>query len=215
MATKTITIAIADDHTILRKGVIELINSFDNIQVIIEAVNGKDLIEKLETAPKLPDICIIDINMPELNGYETASMLKKKWPAMKILALSMYNNEYSIIKMLRNGAHGYILKETDPSELHTAILSIYDQSFYHSELVTGRLVSKSKSLDDNLGITDREWEFLSYCSSDLTYKDIAEKMKLSPRTIEGYRDSLFHKLNIKSRTGLVVFANKIGLQSAE
>lgn len=211
METSEIKIALADDHTILRKGVIELVNSFEDCIVIIEATNGKDLITKIEAAPVLPDVCIIDINMPEQNGYETAVIIKQRWSSIKILALSMYNNEYSIIKMLRNGAHGYILKDADPSELNIAIQSVHKQSFYHSELITGRILSRSKTKDDVLGITEREWEFLSLCSTDLSYKDIAEKMKLSPRTVEGYRDSLFRKLDIKSRSGLVVFANNIGL----
>lgn len=207
-----ITIAIADDHTILRKGVIELINSFGPFKVVIDAVNGKDLIEQLEAATTLPHVCVMDINMPELNGYETAAILKQRWPAIKILALSMYSNEYSIIKMLRNGAHGYILKETDPSELQEAILSIYQHSYYHSELVSGRMMSKVKAHENTeLGISDRELEFLTLCATDLTYKEIAEVMNLSPRTVEGYRDSLFNKLNVRSRPGLVVFANKMGL----
>ncbi len=207
-----ITIAIADDHTILRKGVIELINSFGPFKVVIDAVNGKDLIEQLEAATTLPHVCVMDINMPELNGYETAAILKQRWPAIKILALSMYSNEYSIIKMLRNGAHGYILKETDPSELQEAILSIYQHSYYHSELVSGRMMSKVKAHENTeLGISDRELEFLTLCATDLTYKEIAEAMNLSPRTVEGYRDSLFNKLNVRSRPGLVVFANKMGL----
>ena len=207
-----ITIAIADDHTILRKGVIELINSFGPFKVVIDAVNGKDLIEQLESATTLPHVCVMDINMPELNGYETAAILKQRWPAVKILALSMYSNEYSIIKMLRNGAHGYILKETDPSELQEAILSIYQHSYYHSELVSGRMMSKVKAHENTeLGISDRELEFLTLCATDLTYQEIAEVMNLSPRTVEGYRDSLFNKLNVRSRPGLVVFANKMGL----
>jgi len=207
-----ITVAIADDHTILRKGVIELINSFGPFKVVIDAVNGKDLIEQLEAATTLPHVCVMDINMPELNGYETAAILKQRWPAIKILALSMYSNEYSIIKMLRNGAHGYILKETDPSELQEAILSIYHHSYYHSELVSGRMMSKVKAHENTeLGISDRELEFLTLCATDLTYKEIAEVMNLSPRTVEGYRDSLFNKLNVRSRPGLVVFANKMGL----
>ena len=212
MKNSIIKIAIADDHTILRKGVIELINSFGPFRVIIDAVNGRDLLDQLEKAAVLPDVCVIDINMPELNGYETAVILREQWPNIKILALSMYSNEYSIIKMLRTGAHGYILKETDPIELKDALLSVYNHSYYHSELVSGRMVSKVKDEGGgDLGISDRELEFLSLCSTDLTYKEIAEKMNLSPRTVEGYRDSLFHKLNIRSRPGLVVFANKIGL----
>jgi DNA-binding NarL/FixJ family response regulator len=212
MSRDSINIAMADDHTIVRKGIIELINSWDEFHVIIEAVNGQDLINKLEKAAVIPDVCILDIQMPVLNGYQTAPIVRERWPSVKILALSMLNNEFTIIQMLRAGAVGYIPKEIDPTELRKAILSVYKYSFYHSELVSGRLMHLAKTKNSNeLGLTENEWQFLSLCCTDLTYKDIAQKMQLSPRTVEGYRDTLFEKLDVRSRSGLVVFAIKMGL----
>lgn len=211
ISSKSIYVAIADDHTILRKGVISIINSFEKILVTIEASNGKELIEKIENSAQHPDVCILDINMPVLNGYETANYIKTNWPDIKILALSMYDNEYSIIQMLRSGAQGYIAKHTDPSILADAIRCLYHNSYYCSDLVSGTMIHNLKHNDLQHTITDSEMSFLTLCGSDLTYKQIGEKMCLSPRTIESYRDSLFQKLNIKSRASLVVFANSIGL----
>lgn len=211
MKKKLITVAIADDHTILRKGVIELINSFGDFEIIIEATNGQNLIEKFEEAEILPNVCILDINMPILNGYETAKTIKERWPAIKILALSMYNNEYSIIQMLRHGAHGYILKDSDPSMLRDAIWHVHHHSYYCSELVTGKMIFEVNNNVTPIALNQNEMNFLSMCGTDLTYKEMGEKLKISPRTIESFRDSLFYKLNVKSRASLVVFANNIGL----
>lgn len=144
---KAIKVAVADDHTVMRKGVIELINSFGEFHVVMDAVNGKELIEKMEAASELPDICILDINMPVRNGYETASHIKQHWPGVKILALSMLSEEFSVIRMLRNGASGYILKDCDPMELRRALLGVYSHSFYHSELLTNKFIPETIGLN--------------------------------------------------------------------
>lgn len=208
-----IRIALADDHVILRKGVAEILSAFEGMEVIIEAGNGKDLITKLEHAPQLPDICIIDINMPEMNGYETAAAIKNKWHDIKILALSMYDTELNIIKMLRSGANGYVLKDNDPQDLKIAINQVCKNGFYHSELVTGRMLHLLHDRNGGaaLDINEREMQFLKLACSELTYKEIAEQMFLSPRTIDGYREALFEKLHITSRTGLAMYAIKAGL----
>jgi DNA-binding NarL/FixJ family response regulator len=212
-----IKIALADDHAILRRGVAELISKFDNMSVIMEAGNGKELIAQMNEAPlkKMPDLCVLDINMPEMNGYETASIIHKNWPRIKILALSMYDTEMNIIKMLRNGAHGYVLKDAEPEELKKAINEIYTNGFYHSELLTERvlrLLHPYNSKPNEL-LTDNETTFLTLCCSEMTYKEIAERMSLSPRTIDGYRENLFLKLDITTRTGLVMYAIRAGLVS--
>lgn len=210
-----IQIALADDHTILRKGVAEILSKFDDMEVTMQAANGKELIEKLSATSALPDICIVDINMPEMNGYETASEIRKHWPHVKILALSMYDTELNIIKMLRNGANGYVLKDSDPEDLHVAITRICKDGFYHSELVTGRMLNIlfDPSGKMNTEINDRELTFLKFCSTELTYKEIADQMCLSPRTIDGYRENLFKKLNVTTRTGLAMYAIKAGIVS--
>lgn len=207
-----ITIAIAEDHTVMRKGIIALIDSFGDFKVIIDAVNGKDLISKIEMSKELPDICILDINMPVMNGYDTASTIRENWPDMKVLALSMINEEFSVVRMLRNGANGYIVKDCNPLELRNALLGVYKDSFYHSELVTSKLLyDLLKNEHSANNISGKELEFLSYCCTDLTYKEIAERINVSPRTIDDYRDSVFKKLNIKSRTALAIFSLRMGL----
>jgi DNA-binding NarL/FixJ family response regulator len=208
-----IKIALADDHAILRKGVAEILARFEGFEVVMEAGNGKELLAKMEVAATLPDICIIDINMPEMNGYETTAAIKKAWPHVKVLALSMYDTELNIIKMLRNGANGYILKDNDPEDLRIAINEVHKNGFYHTELVTGRMLHLLHDAGSKvaLDLPERELNFLKYCCTELTYKEIAEKMFLSPRTIDGYREALFEKLQTTSRTGLVMYAIKAGL----
>ncbi|MBS1773643.1 MAG: response regulator transcription factor [Bacteroidetes bacterium] len=213
MSTKTTySIAIADDHAILRSGLKHIINSLPEFSADIEASNGKELIEKIESADKKPDVCIIDINMPLMNGYKTAQAIRTKWPGMGILALSQYNNEYSVIKMLRSGATGYLPKEAGPKELEDALFAIINKSIYYSDLVSEKTVAKA---EDRAGIAidlnETDLQFLGYCSGDLTYKEIAEKMKVSLRTVDWYRDKLFEKLKVKSRTGLAVFALQVGI----
>lgn len=206
-----IHVALADDHTILRKGVAALISQFNDMKVVIEAENGQVLIEKVRVAPIPPDVFILDINMPIMNGYDTATNLKKVNPDSKILALSMYDTEMSIIRMLRCGANGYILKDADPTELCTAINHLYNQDYYHSDLITSKRLRAAYDNKPESTLSERELSFLSLCSQELTYKEIAERMYVSPRTVDGYRESLFMKLNIKSRTGLIVYAIKTGL----
>ena len=205
-----INVALADDHTILRKGVAEILSKFNDVKVVIEAGNGSELIDKISAAQTLPDVCIVDINMPVMNGYETAAAIHKQWPQIKILALSMYDTELNVIRMLRNGAHGYVLKDADPMELSVAITEVVKHGIYHSDLVRGRTKSNAASKSD-VDLNDREAQFLELCCTEFTYKEIAEKMYLSPRTIDGYREALFNRLNITTRTGLVMFAIKTGL----
>src|SRR6185437_12661120 len=207
----TIRIALADDHGIVRKGISEIISTFGNFNVEIEASNGKELLTKIEATEDLPDICVLDVNMPGMNGYETLLKVKEKWPSIKVLVLTMFNNEYSIIKMLSGGANGYLLKNSDPKELKRALRHIYDYGYYFSEFVSARFFQALQK--DNMlpNITDKEMEFLSLCCSELNYKEIASVMGLSVRTIEGYRNQLFEKLKLNTRIGLVMYALDIGI----
>ena len=207
------SIVLTDDHVLLRNGLAGLLKSLGH-SVLFEADNGRDLVEKLNPT-NLPDILMLDINMPEMDGYETANWLKEHHPTVKILALSMYDNENAIIKMLQCGAKGYILKDSDPSILKTALYDLEHKGFYYSDLVSGKLIhainrADVPGSDSNLlnNLNEREKDFLKYCCSELTYKEIADKMFVSPRTIDGYRDALFEKLHLRSRVGLVLFAIK-------
>jgi two-component system, NarL family, invasion response regulator UvrY len=207
-------IALADDHVLLRNGLSNLLKELD-YEVIFEANHGEEFISKLKSS-SLPDVVLMDINMPKMDGYDTTLWLKKNYPDVKVLALSMYDDENAIIRMLKCGARGYILKDSDPSELKLAIHSLLTKGFYHSELVTGKLIHSINYLDDPehssvkdvLGLNQREIEFLKLACTELTYKEIADQMCLSPRTIDGYRDNLFEKLNLRSRIGLVLYAIK-------
>jgi len=161
----------------------------------------------------------MDINMPEMDGYETCAWLKNNHPEIKVLALSMYDNENAIIRMFKAGAKGYILKDCETRELETALNALASKGFYYSEMVTGKLIHTINTFDDDddlksmIKLTDLEIFFLKLVCSELTYKEIAEKMFKSPRTIDGYRDDLFQKLNIKTRVGLVMYAIKNGIVS--
>jgi len=207
-------VVLVDDHILLRNGLANLIQSFGNYKVLFEANDGKAFINKLNQK-LLPDLVLLDINMPEMDGYETCLWLKENHPDIKVLALSMYDNESSIIRMFKAGAKGYILKDCEPMELKRALESIITKGFYYSEMVTGSLIRTINEKDNNskniLTLNDREITFLKYVCTELTYKEIADKMFLSPRTIDGYRDDLFQKLNIKTRVGLVMFALKNGI----
>ena len=216
---KKVNVVLVDDHVLLRKGLSALVDTFENCSVLFEANNGRDFLDKL-TAEMLPDIVLMDINMPEMDGYDTTSWLKNNHPDVKVLALSMYDTENSIIRMFRAGAKGYILKHCDPVELETAINSVISKGFYYTEMVTGRLIHSINVFDEEdskvknlIQLNEREIQFLKLVCSELTYKEIADKMVLSPRTIDGYRDALFEKLNLKTRVGLVMYAIKNGIVS--
>ena len=160
-----IKVALVDDHVLLRSGLRGLVESFDKCTVLFEADNGKDFISKLKKN-LLPDIILMDINMPEMNGYETTLWLKNNYPDIKVLALSMYDNENAIIKMLRAGVKGYILKDCEPSELKYAINSIIQTGFYYTETVTGKLISIVSKQDTETKLSERELEFLKFACSE-------------------------------------------------
>lgn len=213
------SVAVVDDHVLLRNGLCNLIRDLDDYAVLFEASNGKEFISQLK--PKfLPDIVLLDINMPVMDGFETALWLKRHHPDIKVLALSMYDNEVPIIRMMKNGAKGYILKDIDPVEFRQALDSLMRKGFYYSGLITGKLIHAANQLDEpeyslkNLvNLNEREIEFLKMACTEMTYKEIADRMFLSPRTIDGYRDNLFEKLNAKTRVGLVMYAVKNGIVS--
>ncbi len=209
-------VVLTDDHILLRNGLASLVKNL-GYNVLFEADNGKDLIKKI-TAANCPDLLLLDINMPEMDGYDTAQWIRQHHPSVKVLALSMYDNESSIIRMLKCGAKGYILKDCDPKELQSAIDSVLNKGFHYSDLISGKLIHAINSMGEDgsnmknlVELNDREMEFLKQACSELTYKEIADKMFVSPRTIDSYRDGLFDKLNIKTRVGLVMYAVKNGI----
>lgn len=211
-----IKVTLVDDHILLRKGLASLISS-QGYTIHFECSDGKQLISKLNKQD-LPDIVLMDINMPEMDGFAATLWLKKNFPLVPVLALSMYDDESAIIRMLKNGAKGYILKDAEPADLNAAIKAVVTKGFYYSELITGKLVHSIQESDEDdndskhmLKLNEKENEFLKLICTEFTYKEIADRMYLSPRTIDGYRDQLFSKLNLKSRVGLVLFAIKNGI----
>ena len=158
---------------------------------------------------KRPDIVLMDVNMPIMDGIETTGYLKDHFPDIKVLALSVEEEEHTILKMLRTGAKGYLLKDTQKSVLHQALRELSTHGYYHTNTVSQILV-KSLDQDSTLALKEREIEFIKHACTEMTYNEIADKMFLSPKTVQGYRDSVFSKLNLKNRTGLVIYAIKHG-----
>ena len=207
-------VVLADDHVLIREGLASLVNSFANYEVIFEADNGKQLTEKI-SAKALPDLVLLDITMPEMDGYAAAAWLKANYPEVKVIALSVMDDENAIIRMVRNGARGYLLKSSKPAELKQAMDMVINRGYFFNDLVNNKIINSIHKFDDDQGslkkvlhLTDREIEFLGLLCSERTYKEIADEMFISPRTVDSYRDNLFLKLQIKSRIGLVLFAVK-------
>jgi DNA-binding NarL/FixJ family response regulator len=208
------TIAIVDDHILIAKAISGIIENFKQFEVLYECENGKILQDKLLVKKNIPDIVLLDISMPVMDGFETAKWLKEMHPDILIIALSMQDDEQSLIKMIKSGAKGYLLKNVHPSELEKALNALVKNGSYYPDWATNKvfnsLSAEPKANANVINITEREKEFLLYTVTEMGYKEIAEKMFCSPRTIESYRDSLFEKLGLKTRVGLAVYAMKNG-----
>lgn len=216
-----IQIAVVDDHKLFRAGLINLVLSLgEEFQIQLQANHGQELLDLLaiiqsDPNKSLPDLIILDVDMPIMDGFETAEHLKVLYPHLKILVLTMLQDEATLIRMLRLGIKGYLSKDVEPADLKNAILEIHNKGFHYTDAFTGRLIAVLQSdgeVDAAISImNDRELTFLKYCCSELTYKEIADEMCLSPKTIDGYRAALFEKLEAKSRVGLVLYAVKNGI----
>jgi DNA-binding NarL/FixJ family response regulator len=209
------SLVIVDDHLLIAKAISGIISNFKNYNVLYEAGHGKDLIQRMSQPGNTPDIVLLDISMPVMDGFETAQWLRTHHPAISIMVLTMQNQEEALIRMIKAGAKGYLHKNVHPAELEIALDSLVARGFYYPDWATNKILTNIAGEDkrNNAGIqlSAREREFLAYAATELTYKEISEKMFCSPRTIEGYRDALFEKLNIKTRVGLVVYAIKTGI----
>lgn len=210
----TIKLAIVDDHNLFRKGIITLIQSLGmEYEILFEAASGQELQQKINNS-HIPDIILLDVHMPDMDGFQIVQWMSEHFPLIKILVVSMIQKEESIVRMLKLGVKGYLSKDVEPKELKEAIESIINKGFYYTDFITGKLVHSLQVGNDNNAIAimnDREKEFISLACTELTYNEIASRMFLSPKTIDGYRNALFEKLNVKSRVGLAVFAIKNGL----
>ncbi|RYY38214.1 MAG: response regulator transcription factor [Chitinophagaceae bacterium] len=212
-----IKVAVVDDHTLFREGVANLLREESGLLVLFTAGNGTELQQKLQGKQR-PDVVLMDINMPGMDGFAATAWLRAHHPDVRVLALSMYEDDDNIIRMLRSGAGGYILKESRKGDLVQGIRTIHQQGFYVNDMVSGRLLSQLH--DEGRGgapvrISVREQQFLKLCCSELTYKEIADNMGVSPRTVDNYREDLFEKLQIRSRVGLVLYALKYRIATLE
>jgi DNA-binding NarL/FixJ family response regulator len=212
-----IKIAMVDDHVLMRDALAVVIGNFDNCEVKIRASNGADLIQQIKKSA-LPDVIILDINMPEMDGYETALWIKDNYPEINIIILTMYDSEIALIRLLQAGVKAFLKKDTHPKELEFAIESVVETGYYYSQNSSGKLANVFRNPTRNFSthpvlLTENEISFLKLSSTELTYKEIAKQMFISPRTVDNYRDSLFEKLNVKSRVGLAMYAIKNGIVS--
>ena len=211
-----VRVAVVDDHQLVRTGLVQMIRSLPDFEVVLEAANGKEFQEKWQRlAP--PEIVVLDIQMPVMDGYETALWIHTHLPEVRVLVVSMVYSEIAIIRMLRLGVYGFLSKDATLENLQQALTCIKHQQYYVNDLASSRLFHLLSSHPDHLQvvpypeITDREFIFLRHCCTELSYREIAMRMYVSPRTIDSYRDHLFQKLRVKSRVGLVLFAIKHNL----
>ncbi len=205
-----INIGLVDDHQLFRKSLSLLLSSFKNTRVVLDATNGIDLQEKLATALIIPEVMLIDVSMPQMDGPQTAEWLHKTYPAIRKVALSMDDKEETVIKMLRAGCCSYLFKDIHPNELEHALDEVHRFGYYNPAISYQKLMSSAQQTDSSLHLTEKELYFLKLSCSDMSYRDISSIMNLSERTIDGYRASMFTKLNVQSRTGMALEAIRKG-----
>lgn len=218
-STNQISITVVDDHSLFRKGIINLIHQIDDkFKVINEASHGKEFLSQIKN-DEIPDVVIMDVSMPIMDGFQTTKALRELNKKIGILALTMKDDETSLIRLLKAGVNGYLNKDVDPDQLKEALHSIASTGYYYTEEVAGKLVNviTHPELGTNEGVelTEQEMRFIELACSEHTYKMIADMMCLSIKTVDGYRARLFEKLNVKSRVGLVMYAYKHNLVAIE
>lgn len=207
---------MADDHVLLRNALASLVDSFGNCRVIHQSGTGKELIESIASGT-VPDVVLLDLNMPDMDGFETAAWLQKNVPQVHVLMLTMYDSELSLIRLLQAGVKGFLKKDVHPSELKFAIQSVVHSGYYYSNHATGKLMNLFRNNTDGKSglqraiLSDREIQFLKLACSDLTYKEMAQQMGLNPRSVDTLRDQLFVKLDVKNRPGLAMVAIRHGI----
>lgn len=209
--TRPIYVAYAEDHDMVRETVVDFLEKLGGIKFVVQAENGKELIDKIEKATIKPDVCLIDIVMPHMNGFDTVCNLKRIWSEMKVLVLSGYQNEEYMIKMILSGADGYLTKKSNPLEIKKAIVDVHEFGLYNTELFTPQFVNKVRNHRKTLPeLTGKELQLLKLSIEDKTYEEIAVIMNITPKSVEGHRMRLFHKLGVRTRAGLAMYAVKYG-----
>ncbi|GAB5399854.1 MAG: two-component system response regulator YxJL [Aureisphaera sp.] len=206
-----IKIAIADDEALFRKGMKLLLNGYEGISVELEAENGVDLLQKLKSTGQLPDILLLDLKMPEMNGIEVAKVIRTEYPNIKIIVLSTHFSRAFIINMIELSAVAYLPKNSQPQEVAETIQAVFSKGFHYNNevmaIIRENIISKKKpKAHFSFDLTPREIEILQLICEQYTGPEIAEKLFISPRTVDGHRNNLLSKLNCKNVAGLVVFA---------
>lgn len=211
-----IKVAIADDHKIFRKGVILSLRTYPNIKFVLEAENGDELLAGLPEAQ--PDIVLMDLRMPQKDGIETTKLISKNFPDIRVLVLTMYEDERFVSHLMENGANGYLLKSADPAEIKKAILEVMVRGYYLNNFVNRILLKKSHakakqipSLNSEIVLNEKEKEVIQLLCMEYTAQEIAKKMEISPRTVEAIKDRLMERFGTKNTAGLVFFAVKNNL----
>ena len=213
-----IKVAIADDHKIFRKGVILSLRPYPNIKFVLEAENGQELIDNLPTVAETPDVILMDLRMPQKDGIETTKVVAKQYPHIHIIALTMYEDERFVSHMMEIGANGYLLKSADPAEIKKAIMEVMSKGYYLNNFVNRILLKKSHArqkvaptITSEITLSDREREVVKYICMEFTAHEIAQKLEVSPRTVEAIKDRLMERFGSKNTAGLVFFAVKNNL----
>lgn len=213
---KRIRVAIADDHALVRESVCTRIEDEDDIEVIIQAANGKELLDAVEQSGIKPDVCLIDIMMPVLDGFRTVEHLKKEWPDIKLLVLTGYLREPYVVQMILAGANGYLSKDSYPHTVKEAIRHVAEFDMYCNEQFCLKDIKAIRDGHMELpNMTEMEKQLLRYCIEDLTYREIADKMAVSYKSVEGYRNKLFEKLGVNTRAGLTMYAVRYGYAAVD
>lgn len=202
-----ISIVLIDDHRLFRKGIDSLIQTFTGYRVVFDAGGGQEFMEWINNNSP-PEIVLLDLNMPLMSGLQLSVWLREHYPSVSIIVLSMVDDEQSVISLIKTGIKGYLLKDAEPSEFRHALDEIVGGGVYFPAFVSRYMAEKLNRADHEVSLNQREVEFIRFAASELTYKEIADKMCVSLRTVDGYRDSLFVKLNIKNRVGLALYAVK-------
>jgi DNA-binding NarL/FixJ family response regulator len=213
---KPIKIAIADDYTIYRDGLKIGLTQDENLEVMLEAADGEDLIKGIET--DMPDVIIMDLKMPVMDGMEATKVIKKKYPDMKILVVTMYDDEKFVIHLMEIGANGYLLKNAEAEEIRKAIYSVHETGYYFNNIVSNALLKKlvmkgniKPSFKEGVELTEREQDVLKLICAEKTANEMGKQLFLSPRSVEGIRQRLIDKVGVRNTAGLVMFAVKNGI----
>ena len=213
-----IKVAIADDYRIFREGLKVSLSQDEKMDFLFEVDNGEDLLKNIEA--NKPDVIIMDLKMPIMDGMEATQLLRKKYQDIKVVVVSMYDDDKFIIHLMEIGANGYLFKNAEPDEIRKAIHAVYENGYYFNDIVNKALLKKlvlkgniKPSFNQNVELTERELQVLKLICEEKTASEIGKEIFLSPRSVEGIRQRLIEKVGVRNSAGLVMFAVKSGIVS--